>query len=80
MIDGKMVEILHADSESFCYFCDVSTNKAPSLEFIVDTGVGGMPISETIEQCKERWKWLESGQISYSDPKRKGQCYPPLIS
>ena len=74
-----MVEVLHADSVSFCYFCDVSKNKAPNLEVLVDTGVGGMPISRIIEQCKERWERLESEQISYSGPKRKGQCYPPLI-
>ena len=57
-----MVEILHGDSVSFCYYCDVSKNEASSLELIVDTGVGGMPISKTIEQCKERWERLESGK------------------
>ena len=80
MIDGKMVELLHGDSGAFCHYCDVSKSEASSLEFIVEGGVGGMPISKTIEQCKERWELLESGQISYNDPQRMGQRHQPLVS
>ena len=75
-----MVEILHGDSGSFCHYCEVWKNEASGLELILDVGVGEMPISKTTEQCKERWERLESGQIKNSDPQRKGQCHPPLIS
>ena len=80
MIDGRMGGIFHGDSGSFCHCCDVLKNEASSLEVIVDAGVGGMPISKTIEQWKELWERLECGQISYSNLQRKGQCHPSLIS
>ena len=80
MIDDKVVDILHGDSGSFCHYCDVLKKEVSSLEFIDNAGVGRMPVSKTIEQCKECREWLESRQISYSDPQRKGQCHPPLSS
>ena len=80
MIDDKVVDILHGDSGSFCHYCDVLKKEVSSLEFIDNAGVGRMPVSKTIEQCKERREWLESRQISYSDPQSKGQCHPPLSS
>eukprot|EP00112_Aurelia_sp_Birch-Aquarium-sp1_P026820 Seg975.1 transcript_id=Seg975.1/GoldUCD/mRNA.D3Y31 product="hypothetical protein" protein_id=Seg975.1/GoldUCD/D3Y31 len=83
MIDGKMVDILHGDSGAFCHYCDISKNDASSFDVIIKAGVGGMPISKTVEECKHRWKlrwklgWklVESGEIDYKDSQRKGQCH-----
>ena len=80
MIDGKMVDILHGVSGAFCHYCDINQRQASSLDVLLETGVDGMPITKTVEECQKRWELIEKGEIRYQDPQRKGQCHKPLIS
>ena len=74
MIDGKMVDLVQGDSGAFCHYCDISQDEASSLQFLTGSGVGGMHITKTIEECRQRWELVQSGQIAYRDPQRAGQC------
>ena len=80
MIDGKMVDVVLGDSGAFCHYCDISQSNASSLDHLAATGVGGMLITKTIEECQRRWELLESGKMAYRDPERAGQCHKPLLS
>eukprot|EP00112_Aurelia_sp_Birch-Aquarium-sp1_P004598 Seg1522.2 transcript_id=Seg1522.2/GoldUCD/mRNA.D3Y31 product="Major antigen" protein_id=Seg1522.2/GoldUCD/D3Y31 len=80
MLDGKMVSIVQGDSGSFCHYCDITQSEASQLQYLAEAGVDGMPITKTVEECMERWEMVESGQIAYSDPRRKGQCHKPMVS
>ena len=80
MLDGKMVSILQGDSGSFCHYCDIKRDDASNFHHITSLGLGGMRITKTIEECKNRWDLLESGVIGYRDPLRAGQCHKPLLS
>ena len=80
MIDGKMVDMVQGDSGAFCHYCDVTQNDASRLTYLTSVGVGGMPITKTVEECLERWQLVQSGEIAYDSVERKGQCHKPLIT
>ena len=71
MIDGKMVDPVQVDSGAFCHYCDISQYEASSLQFLTSSGVGGMHITKTIEECRHRWELVVSGQVAYRDPKEQ---------
>eukprot|EP00112_Aurelia_sp_Birch-Aquarium-sp1_P020181 Seg5140.1 transcript_id=Seg5140.1/GoldUCD/mRNA.D3Y31 product="hypothetical protein" protein_id=Seg5140.1/GoldUCD/D3Y31 len=80
MIDGKMVNLVQGDSGAFCHYCDISQSQASSLQFLTSSGVGGMHITKTNEECRNRWELVESGEIAYNNPQRPGQCHKPLLT
>ena len=75
MVDGKMIDLIHGDSGSFCHYCDVTRDEANNMELIKM----GFPLTKTYQQVQERWDKLASGEMAYSNPERKGQCHEPMV-
>ena len=69
-----MVDLLMGDSGSFCHLCNMSRKDANELQNILQ----GFPIEKSFHEMKEIWKKLDSGEISYHNTARKGQCHEPI--
>lgn len=76
MVDCKMVSLLQGDSGGFCHYCFVNRQNANDPLIIAQ----GFHIEKTLEQMEETWKEVEAGNISWSDPRRAGQCHEPITS
>ena len=75
MIDGKMADILQGDSGAFCHYRDVSRKDANDLEKIIQS----FPITKSFAQIKRIWEALESGELSYNNAARAGQCHESML-
>ena len=75
MIDGKMADILQGDSGAFCHYCTVTREEANNIDRIQ----AGFRIEKDFETISATWEKLESGEIGYTNPERKGQCHEPLL-
>ena len=75
MVDGKMAAILDGTGGGFCHYCHASRKDANS---IVDIHLG-FRITRTIEEALEIWRKLETGELKYTDPERKGQTNKCLL-
>ena len=75
MIDGKMADYLQGDSGAFCHYCNASRLNANDLEKILQ----GFMITKTSEEVSRIWQLLESGELSYNDAARAGQCHPTML-
>ena len=78
MIDGKMASILCGDSGAFCKYCFSNREQCSNLDYITETDT--FYIEKTYEQAKETWEKLESGEMPYNDPNRKGQVHKPILT
>lgn len=58
----------------FCHYCDVKRDEANSLIRIHE----GFPINRNAEESANVWEQLQSGDLKYKDPKRKGQTNPRI--
>ena len=74
MVDGKMADILQGDSGSFCHYCNITRSEANVPIRIAQ----GFHIEKSYEDVASAWNSLESGEISYKDPRRAGQCHKPM--
>lgn len=74
MVDGKMVDLIQGDSGSFCHYCNATRAQANDLTCIMQ----GFVIEKSVEEMREKWEQIESGEMAYSDPERAGQCHEPL--
>ena len=75
MIDTKMVSILQGDSGSPCHYCNCSVAEINNLIYIMK----GFIITKSFESCMNTWKSVESGDITWSNTQRFGQCHKPLV-
>ena len=74
MVDGKMVDLIQGDAGSFCHYCYVTRAQANDLTCILQ----GFVIEKSVQEMLEKWDQIESGEMSYEDPKRGGQCHKPM--
>ena len=75
MIDGKMTDFLQGDSGSFCHYCKVTRKEANDISLILQQT---FKTSKSFEEITRIWAALESGEMSYTDPDRAGQCHAPM--
>ena len=78
MIDGKMASILCGDSGSYCKYCFCTREQCNNVDYITETGT--FYVEKTYEQALDTWEKLESGEMSYTDPARKGQVHKPVLT
>ena len=74
MVDGKMVDLIQGDSGSFCHYCNVTKAQANDITCILQ----GFVINKSVEEMVEKWDQLESGEMTYNNPGRLGQCHKPM--
>ena len=78
MIDGKMASMLCGDSGAFCKYCFSTREQCSDIDYITETGT--FYVEKSYEQAQETWEKLESGEMSYKDPSRKGQVNKPILT
>lgn len=64
------------DSGSFCHYCN--TTRADLANDLVKILQRDFSIEKSYELCQEAWRQLDTGEISYNDPARHGQCHEPI--
>ena len=74
MIDGKMVNIIQGDSGAHCHYCSLNREGCNNLLNIIQ----GFTITKSFEECKRVWDELSTGELSYKNPQRGGQCHLPI--
>ena len=64
------------DSGSFCHYCN--TTRADLANDLVKILQRDFSIEKSYELCQEAWRQLDTGEISYNDPARHGQCHKSI--
>ena len=70
MIDGKVVDVIQADSGAWCHYCYATKQDGNAIE--------GFPFEKTVEEITNIWNAVEEGEMTYHHPLRVGQCHEPM--